>query len=365
MSEFFSTDSDISSDYTFPFTFPTISILENDQNDFFLNPSSYYELDYIPDSPIGIDLDSILTYIDSPYYTENELTGGSLYEKIFEKNQKNQKFQIEQKSIHYKSNPMIHTTFDEFIDLARDFFEAVFESEIVPFQNTRNLLRLVILHPNFDYPISFPFMLADDWTVDIIWERFEKCMQSKKNKGLLEYPLYEKLEIHITVCDPVRGGSRKRKTTPEVVDISQIKKYRNVSNQDVMNYEEFVKKKRCIIQFNNNDKLCLIRAILISKELIDSGVNLTNKDYKYLLDKKTIDLANHFSIPMDFECGIQEVKKIEDFFVEYQIMIFHVNIRIFTEPIWQLFFSLVLFWEIFGQLKKSRLLLYRYNQIYI
>ena len=32
------------------------------------------------------------------------------------------------------------------------------------------------------------------------------------------------------------------------------------------NYEEFFKNKRCVIDFNINDKLCLLRAILIAKE---------------------------------------------------------------------------------------------------
>ena len=105
-----------------------------------------------------------------------------MYEKVFEKSQKNKKFQIEQKTIHYQSNPLVIINFNEFIDRGRSFFESILEEEILPYQNSEELLRLVIIHHNFEYPIAFPFMSAKDWTVDLIWHRFESCIHLQKIK---------------------------------------------------------------------------------------------------------------------------------------------------------------------------------------
>ena len=70
---------------------------------------------------------------------------------------------------------------------------------------------------------------------------------------------------------------------------------------------------------------------MIAKELIDKNINLTKPEFKWYLNSLTEALATKLFLATDKECGISEVKLIEDELVDYQIMIFNVNFRTFNE----------------------------------
>ena len=130
-------------------------------------------------------------------------------------------------------------------------------------------VRFLLLSPQLDKPIHFPFMAAE---INV---------------------------IHVSM--PVGGKGNKR---------SEV------------NLEKHLKKKRSIIRIQNEDELCMARALVVAKAKLDNDPH-----YKYVSDHRkpmqarlAQELHQNAGVPFG-PCGIEQAKLFQAYLVEYQINI--------------------------------------------
>lgn len=154
-------------------------------------------------------------------------------------------------------------TIDQYINA---FFEEVFTSvrntEIDVVRNTQqtdqqqrrrvsdaDMVRLCINHPKLNRPINVKFSPFDQLTSDRITDIISKTMQSRE-----EFCIDSNVKISVIIVPQYEGGRR----TQHVVCNS---------------IEEKIRAKRCVVQIDNQDSLCMIRALVVSKAYCDKQPN--------------------------------------------------------------------------------------------
>ena len=158
-------------------------------------------------------------------------------------------------------------------------------------------VRFLLHSPQLDKPIHFPFMAADRLTSERILAEFERVIQSNQ-----EFRLNDTVEINVIhVSMPVGGKGNKR---------SEV------------NLEKHLKKKRSIIRIQNEDELCMARALVVAKAKLDNDPH-----YKYVSDHRkpmqarlAQELHQNAGVPFG-PCGIEQAKLFQAYLVEYQINI--------------------------------------------
>ena len=105
----------------------------------------------------------------------------------------------------------------------------------------------------------------------------------------------------------------------------------NVS--DAQDFNDFIISKSSIESPRNIDNFCLIRSILISIWHQEYKINLNKKEFEKKLDELTFKVVNDLRFE-NKESGLQEIKELERYFKDYQIMVFRYNIKIFKYPIY-------------------------------
>ena len=185
-----------------------------------------------------------------------------------------------------------------------------------------------IKHDSFTHDFYIHMLPAREWTEELIWTNFENICQSRKNDPNFDIKSDHKIEIKLDIFDRITGGSSKSKKRKR----EQTKK-KNICLKDVTSFTEYKIAKNSIITFDNNDNHCLLRAILIGKWLLDLNIDLSKYDMEYLLDSETNKLANILGFS-NTPSGIQNLKEIEDYYSEYQITLYHYNLKIQKEPIY-------------------------------
>ena len=131
-----------------------------------------------------------------------------------------------------------------------------------------------------------------------------------------------------------RGKKRKRgevlmsEKDYEIVNVKKFGKEpqggtsNGKSKRTTLNTREYLKKKRSVITINNNDNLCLARALAVAVARIE-------KDPKYNQIKRTkgriqldraLDLHQAANVPLGL-CGLDEVKLFQKYLVNYEITI--------------------------------------------
>ena len=87
-----------------------------------------------------------------------------------------------------------------------------------------------------------------------------------------------------------------------------------------------VSKKKCVFEIKNTDNLCLLRAFLLCKAVVDKDPDVIN--LKKQKNKLTF-LAQELSTALNFDsqkpCGIPEIKILDQHFKDYQLMILDAN----------------------------------------
>ena len=89
-----------------------------------------------------------------------------------------------------------------------------------------------------------------------------------------------------------------------------------------MSLEKHLKKKRSVVRIQNNDNLCMARALVVAKAKVDD-----NPQYKSIADhgksmqtRMAQELHTNAGVPMG-PCGIEEAKQFQAYLAEYQINI--------------------------------------------
>ena len=165
----------------------------------------------------------------------------------------------------------------------------------------RDKIKIIIDHPVLTEPIELPFVIADDLTSSMIMAEISKVVQSNKILTLDNNMVFNSIVLRYLQGG---GGTVKR-------------------------LDSFLYKKQSIIRIkpHNNNKLCAIRAIIVGKAISDNDPNMSRiKDSRnsYQNDEAII-FAQQLNLNINNEIGIDEIKKIEDYLVDYQIIIFDNN----------------------------------------
>ena len=158
-------------------------------------------------------------------------------------------------------------------------------------------VRLVLHSNQLEYPINFPFMTPNRLTTERILAEFERVIQSNK-----EFRLNDTVEINVIhVSMPVGGRGTKR---------SEV------------NLEKHLEKKKSIIRIQNDDELCMARALVVAKAKLDNDPRdrQIRKSDRPLQARLARELHQNANVPLG-PCGIEQAKQFQAYLSEYQISI--------------------------------------------
>ena len=177
----------------------------------------------------------------------------------------------------------------------QEIFERLL-NDITTGMNEKDQVRFVLRSTQLDTPISLPFMSLLQLTPEHIFSQIERVIQSNT-----DFRLNDTVMVDIVHVEAPQGSGRKRTH----VDI-----------------QEFLHKKRTVITIQNNDDLCLARALVTAIAKIEKDPR-----YKRYIDprgrvqeKKAKELHELANVPLG-PCGIPEVEMFQKYLTSYEINI--------------------------------------------
>jgi len=218
------------------------------------------------------------------------------------------KFDCDQETFNIKFNN-INKTFDEaqseitqmFIDLHRKFENMMTDHDYI---------RVTFVHKDFDRPIGYPFMTKKTLMSTNLQHTFESVIQSYRD---IEINPNNEMKAMVVIARTPAGSG---------LPINSIQN----SLQNSPN----------IITIINDDNLCLIRAVVVAIQFQRNKESLKKNKVSYCkknLTEKVFKIAKKLKIK-DKQCGMKELKKLEVFFKDYQIILFDDKIGFDKTPIY-------------------------------
>ena len=165
--------------------------------------------------------------------------------------------------------------------------QAIFEhllNDVTRDMNKKDQVRFVLRSDQLDKPISLPFMSVEQLTSERLFSQFERVIQSNQ-----DFRLNDTVTVDIIHVEAPQGSGRSKRTT--------------------LNIREYLHKKGSVITINNNDdNLCLARALVVAVARIEKDPN-----YKTLIKSKSgtqqmkaMDLHHAANVPFG-PCGLPKV----------------------------------------------------------
>lgn len=189
----------------------------------------------------------------------------------------------------------------------------LFQSIIVnltQFMAPSDLVRLSVTCPDLDFPITIPFTRLHQLNAERLLSEIERVLQSYE-----QFVLDETLDIELIHVSIPKGGVGKRF---HYVDLPKM-----------------IKDKRCFIRIQNNDNLCLARAIVTAKARIDGHDQWNSIRQGRNIQKVMAELLHEKAgVPLT-KCGVEEAKRFQNVLEDYQINILskeHFNGIIYSGP---------------------------------
>ena len=183
----------------------------------------------------------------------------------------------------------------ESYERTQEIFERLL-SDITTGMNEKDQVRFVLRSTQLDTPITLPFMSVQQLTPERIFSQIERVIQSNQ-----DFRLNDTVVVDIVHVEAPQGNGRKR----TILDIG-----------------EFLHKKRSVITIQNNDDLCLARALVtaIAKIEKDPRYKSLVQPLGRLQGKKARELHQMANVPLG-PCGIPEVQMFQKHLTNYQINI--------------------------------------------
>ena len=178
--------------------------------------------------------------------------------------------------------------------------QAIFEhilKDVTRDMNEKDQVRFVLRSDQLDTPISIPFMSVEQLTTERVFSQIERVIQSNR-----DFRLNDTVTVDIIRVEAPQGSGRSKRTT--------------------LNIREYLKKKGSIITINNNDNLCLARALVVAIARIE-------KDPKYhkirrsnlnIQLQRALELHRAANVPPG-PCGLDEVKLFQKYLTSYEITV--------------------------------------------
>ena len=163
----------------------------------------------------------------------------------------------------------------------------------------KDQVRFILRSEQLDTRISIPFLPVEQLTTERVFSQIERVIQSNQ-----DFRLNDTVTIDIIhVVTPQGSGKSKVKRT-------------------TLNIREYLKKKKSIITINNDDNLCLARALAVSIARIEKDPR-----YKQIINsrghiqlQRALDLHRAANVPLG-PCGMDEVKLFQQYLISYQIIV--------------------------------------------
>ena len=174
-------------------------------------------------------------------------------------------------------------------------------NDVIEGMNEKDQVRFVLRSTQLDTPISMPFMPVPQLTPERVFSQIERVIQSNR-----DFRLNDTVTVDIIHVEAPQGSGR--------------------SKRGVLNIKEYLHKKGSVITIQNNDNLCLARALVVAVAKIENA-----PDYKYLVrtdkrgqEKKARELHTAANVPLG-PCGIPEVEMFQKYLTNYEINIVSGN----------------------------------------
>ena len=193
-----------------------------------------------------------------------------------------------------------NTVFSE-LDLIESYerTQAIFEhllNDVTRDMNEKDQVRFVLRSDQLDTPISIPFIPLAQLTTERIFSQIERVIQSNR-----DFRLNDTVTVDIIRVEEPQGGGRKRTT---------------------LNIREYLKEKGSVITINNNDNLCLARALVVAVARIenDPKYRQIRNSKAHIQLQRALDLHQAANVPLG-PCGLDEVDLFQKYLTDYEITI--------------------------------------------
>ena len=182
--------------------------------------------------------------------------------------------------------------------------QAIFEhllNDVTQDMNEKDQVRFVLRSEQLDTPISIPFMTVEQLTTERVFSQIERVIQSNR-----DFRLNDTVTVDIIHVEAPQGSGRSKRT--------------------ILNINDYLHKKRSIITIQNNDNLCLARALVVAIAKIekDPRYKLLTNPNKRAQEKKARELHEAANVPFG-PCGIPEVDLFQKYLTNYEINIVSGN----------------------------------------
>ena len=106
-------------------------------------------------------------------------------------------------------------------------------------------VRVILHSTQLEYPITFPFMTPERLTTERILAEFQRVIQSNQ-----EFRLNDTVDVNVIHVSMPSGGKGSKRSG--------------------INLEKHLEKKRSIVRIQNDDDLCMARALVVAKAKLDN-----------------------------------------------------------------------------------------------
>ena len=167
----------------------------------------------------------------------------------------------------------------------------------------RDQVRFVLRSDQLDTPISIPFMPVPQLTPERVFSQIERVLQSNR-----DFRLNDTVTVDIIHVEAPQGSGRSR------------------LKRDILDIREYLHKKKSVITIQNNDNLCLARALVVAVAKAENAPNYRTliRSDKRIQEKKAKELHAAANVPLG-PCGIPEVKMFQKYLTKYEINIVSGN----------------------------------------
>ena len=174
-------------------------------------------------------------------------------------------------------------------------------NDVTEDMNDQDQVRFVLRSDQLDTPISIPFIPVIQLTPEKVFSQIERVIQSNR-----DFRLNDTVVVDIIHVEAPQGSGRSKRTN--------------------LNIKDFLHKKKSIITIQNNDNLCLARALVVAIAKIEKYPNYKNllkPGYK-ILERKARELHTAANVPLG-PCGLPEVNLFQKHLTNYEINIVSGN----------------------------------------
>ena len=191
-----------------------------------------------------------------------------------------------------------------------EIFESLLET-VTEGISLRDQVRFVLRSPQFETPISLPFMRMERLTSERVLAEFERVVQSNR-----DFRLDDSVNVNIVHVEMPNGGTGKKRSE--------------------INLEKHLTMKRSILRIQNTDEICLARALVVAIAKIENDNRYVNiRDGRSSTQERlAYALHEHCGVPIR-RCGLDEVKQFQTQLTDYQINVVskeHQNSIIYSGP---------------------------------